>query len=393
MRHWRACLSLHSRVPAPLPLQDKVLRGCEMRVRARCGAILRALLGASLACASCAPTRPVGEDESAVPASKPDRRGGGMDDSVSADRGGGSPGGGGRGPGGRRGRGPGLGCSYYPGAPAEDQDADLEIATYDASLGFPLWRGGKRRLFCHARFGLRQHSGDVVMPETGNPLPDELYSVSVGLGYSQVFDQKEMLSVMLNAGSASDAPFGSVNETTLGAMAFYRLPVRERDAWMFFLVYSNTSALTQMVFPGVVYFWHPNDRLRMQIGLPFLGLGWTPNDRWSLEMSVNPAPGVNACVSFSPNRRLHLYATYGFHTKGYLLEDRSDETERLFAMEERVELGCRAPLGAKSSFSVAVGYAFDRFYFEGENLWDTKDNRIDIEDGMYFTARVSMKTR
>jgi len=42
-------------------------------------------------------------------------------------------------------------------------------------------------------------------------------------------------------------------------------------------------------------------------------------------------------------------------------------------------------------FELAGGYAFDRFYFEGENYSDRHDNRIDVGAGPFVSARLNVR--
>ena len=43
------------------------------------------------------------------------------------------------------------------------------------------------------------------------------------------------------------------------------------------------------------------------------------------------------------------------------------------------------------SLELSGGWAFDRFYFEGEDYDDRDDNRIDVESGPFGKAMVSVR--
>jgi len=42
-------------------------------------------------------------------------------------------------------------------------------------------------------------------------------------------------------------------------------------------------------------------------------------------------------------------------------------------------------------FELSGGYAFDRFYFEGESYKHRNENRIDIHDGPFVVGKIMLR--
>jgi hypothetical protein len=285
---------------------------------------------------------------------------------------------------------PGVSVRRYSRESVEGGASDVDVTDWKASMGFPLWRGKGQALIANVKYGLHAADGDVVLPDTGRPLPETLEDVSLGLTYYRMIDPRRSFAAVLSVGSASDKPFEGPDETAVRFFTFYRKPARDKNSWLLVLIYLNNSALgSNLVFPGFAYNWRPSDEFRMTIGMPFVSALWTPGERWSIRLSANPSPGANAGVDYRATSRLRCYAQYGVGTTGYFLADRTAEDDRFFNYEQRVEVGCRIRLSGKVVLRLGVGYAYDRRYFEGESLWENHD-RVDLGDATYAAARIGM---
>ncbi len=70
--------------------------------------------------------------------------------------------------------------------------------------------------------------------------------------------------------------------------------------------------------------------------------------------------------------------------------DRPNRGDQLFYYEKRLTTGARFDL-RHVELELSGGYAFDRFFFEGENYSDCHDNRLDIGAGPFVAVRVSIR--
>jgi len=64
--------------------------------------------------------------------------------------------------------------------------------------------------------------------------------------------------------------------------------------------------------------------------------------------------------------------------------------DKIFYYEKRLTAGVRFDL-RHVGFEVYGGWAFDRFYYEGERYGERHDNRIDVGDGPFIVGKVSVR--
>src|SRR6266852_8307246 len=96
-------------------------------------------------------------------------------------------------------------------------------------------------------------------------------------------------------GSASDEPFASLDEVTVRATAFLRVPQGARNAWLFTLNYSNYSEyFAGLPIPGIHYVHSPSDRFTLVLGFPFNMLEWRPLEKLTVQLIYQPVRTVKA---------------------------------------------------------------------------------------------------
>ena len=82
---------------------------------------------------------------------------------------------------------------------------------------------------------------------------------------------------------------------------------------------------------------------------------------------------------------LRAYVEYQWDSDHFYRADRGDKKDKLFYREMRAYAGMRFDLRHIGS-EVTGGYAFNRFYFEGEGYQDRHDNRIAIGDAWFIVG-------
>src|SRR5215470_6795056 len=70
--------------------------------------------------------------------------------------------------------------------------------------------------------------------------------------------------------------------------------------------------------------------------------------------------------------------------------DRDDKADKIFYREMRLYAGIRFDL-KHIDFEVSGGWAFNRFYFEGEGYSDRHDNRIDVGDAPFIVGKMNLR--
>jgi hypothetical protein len=153
---------------------------------------------------------------------------------------------------------------------------------------------------------------------------------------------------------------------------------------MFSLMYSPVGNVAFPI-PGIAYSWEPSEDLRVNLGIPFT-VKWTPVEDLELQFAYIPVTNVNARATYRVADGVKLYGGFQWLNEAYFLADRAERKERFLAFEKRLVAGLRWDIGTHLALDLNGGYAFDRFYGEGESQFSDLDDRVDIRPGAFLEA-------
>jgi hypothetical protein len=273
--------------------------------------------------------------------------------------------------------------TWFPEASVANQPTDLSAVRQDFRWTCPVWKDDSQMFGLTATVRNVLTNTGAVLPATGQPFPDDLWDVRFGFTYKYLFANGWITGASVDFGSASDRPFSSVNVLTGSFSTFLRIPVGEHNAWLFTLAYSPTGELNFPV-PGVAFYWQPSDSFNATIGVPFKVV-WRPLEDVMLEASYMPLTTVTAKAAWRVWGGVSVYVAYNRGNESYFLADRTDDQERFFYYDQRVTGGVKMQFGRHLTVDLSSGYAFDRFYFEGDTYSDRDQNRIDIGNGAFLS--------
>jgi hypothetical protein len=130
--------------------------------------------------------------------------------------------------------------------------------------------------------------------------------------------------------------------------------------------------------------------LSVLVGLPFTSVRYKPLEALTLEATYIPIRRVRARATYEVARPFRVWVGFDWAHDIYFRADREDDDDELVYYEKRVLAGARFDL-RHVGFELSGGYAFDRFWYEGERYSDRDDNRIDVRSGPFVSARVSVR--
>ncbi len=279
----------------------------------------------------------------------------------------------------------GYQAAFYPDQHVEKQHTDFGFIQNGFSLLVPLKQDSDDEL----SFSVNTRHKNF---NTRALFPGELWDISFGPTYRHLFAGGLLGGANVSIGSASDEPFHSEEETVVRATGFFRLKSGERNAWLFFLTYSNNREfLNGVPFPGIAYWYEPSGRLLTVVGIPFISVRARPLDDLTLSFSYFPVRSVSARASYRLFGGLRAYLEFNWRNEQHYLVDRLVDDYRLFYYEKQLSAGLRFAPHRLVAINLSGGYAFDRFYFEGEDYDDRYQDRIDIEDGPFGAFRVDVR--
>jgi hypothetical protein len=284
--------------------------------------------------------------------------------------------------------------TYYPNERVRQQGTELKIFEERVGLSFPIWQNATDELSFSGSVRYQDlDTGDnpAILPGAQVPLPGDLWEIKFGPTYRHKFDNGWIAGLNVSVGSSSNRPFHSMDEVTARATAFLRVPQGERNAWIFTLNYTNYSEyFSGFPVPGIDFLYSPNDNFTLLLGFPFTSLEWKPFEKLTLQITYIPVRTVIAKVTYEIFRPLRVYAGFDWDDDWYLRANRHDTGDRLFYYEKRLTGGIRFDL-RHVGFEVSGGYAFDRFYFEGDRYRDRNDSRIDIRSGPFVIGKIGVR--
>jgi hypothetical protein len=279
--------------------------------------------------------------------------------------------------------------TWLPDESVRGQPTHFGLVDQDASVRFPFWQCDNDEISGTARVRWQAIHTGAILPNTGQPFPDDLWDVRFGAAYRHLFDNGWIAGGGFSFGSASNEPFHSVNELTVGVNAFLRIPSGEHNAWLFSLSYSPTAELNFPI-PGVAYMWVPSDQLRLNIGLPFT-VWYRPIDDLTLDFSYMLLTTIHARATYRVCQPVRVYLGFDWSNESWFIVPRPDDKDRLFYYEKRLSVGAQTNLGRTFLFDVSTGWVFDRFYFEGQHYSDRHFNRVDVNDAPLLSFQAQLR--
>lgn len=289
------------------------------------------------------------------------------------------------GPGGDRS--PVFGGAYIiPERRIDNVPGTLEDRGFRVRLGYPL------RVYDNGIWlGLAnvQHANlrtSVVLPDSGIPLPNKLWNISVGTMRIWELDNGWQGGASLNIGSAGDQPFGEFRDLNLTALGFLTVPAGQRDAWNFSIFYSPVSQVNFPI-PGIAYVYRPSPRFEASIGIP-ASFRYRPNAAFTLSGSYTPLTNVMLEARQDLGFKWSVFGRYQIVNDTYWLEQRLIDDEQLFIFDQRILLGLDRKIGAGFRLELAAFYVFDRRIFQAEGFADSRRDELRIEPGPGYSARL-----
>ena len=282
-----------------------------------------------------------------------------------------------------------YGATWFPTVPVQGQPANFEMLTESLSFTHPLWTDSLDALSLSGGVRNSLIDSEAVLPNTGQPIPDELWNISLGLRYARQLNDGWLASGGLSIGSASDHPFASIREMNVGVNSMLRVPQGDHNAWIFSLSYSPTSELNFPI-PGISFSYNPSPQFHANIGVPFQ-MTWRPTDDWQFQASYMLIRTVHVKSQYRIAERLSAVAAYDWSNEAYSLLDRPDLDDRFFIYDQRVSMGLQLAVATNVTASLSAGYVFDRFMYEGQSFSPNNSNAINLGAGPFTSLNLGAR--
>ena len=279
--------------------------------------------------------------------------------------------------------------AFYFDRDVGGRSSRMRFAEHRFAALVPIAQDERQELSLSASFDALDFDTDAILPDTRGVFPDHLWDIRVGGTYRRALTNGWIAGGHVSVGSPSDRPFAGADEVLVTATGLTRIPHGKRGAWLLMLHYANARDwLPHVPLPGVSYEYRASEGLLATLGVPFSSIRYSPIPALTFEGSYGLPRRVRTRVTYAVDERLKLYAGFDWTSRSYFRHDRADDGDRLTHYQKRVEAGVRMDITDKLRLDVTGGFAFDRFWFEGEDYGDRGDNRLDIGDGPLVAASV-----
>jgi hypothetical protein len=237
------------------------------------------------------------------------------------------------------------------------------------------------------RFGRLELDTTAILPDSRQPVPDQLWLVETGLTHIRPLARGGTAGGTFLFGSASDQPFAAARDLTLMAIAFWNTPAKnERDEWSMSLFYSPTSQLPYPL-PGLAYAWRPDDSFEAKIGVP-ASLEWRPDENWTISAAYFPLVNVNVEARRRLDDAWSFVAFYRTDTQIYFLADRALDDERFYVFDQRAAVGLERSLGGGFTVEALASWLFDRELFQGTNFTSGRTDVVEFDPGLGLSLQL-----
>ncbi len=282
--------------------------------------------------------------------------------------------------------------TFYPEQKVEDQNTTFTMTEQRVTLFAPLYQDTKDEWAVAGKVLYQNIDTQARFPEAGGLFPPELWDISAGISYRHKFDNGWTGGVALTVGSESDEPFNSIDEMYFRFVSLLRVPQGERNSWIFTLIYASDEQIfgQTLPIPGIAYAWVPSDKFTAVIGFPFSMIRYKPFENLTLDAEYYPFWTVRSRATWEIFQPLRAYVGFQWDSDHFYRADRDDKDDKIFYREMRLYAGIRFDL-RHIGFEVTGGWAFNRFYFEGEGYSDRHDNRIDVGSGPVIVGKINLR--
>ena len=277
-------------------------------------------------------------------------------------------------------------ATWFPTVPVQGQSANFEMLAESLSFTRPLWTDSLDALSLSGGVRNSLIDSEAVLPNTGQPIPDALWNVNLGLRYARQLNDGWVTSGGLSIGSASDHPFASIREMNVGVNSMLLVPQGDHNAWIFSLSYAPTSELNFPI-PGIAFSYNPSPQFHANIGVPFQ-MTWRPTDDWQFQASYMLIRTIHVKAQYRIAQRLSAVAAYDWSNEAYSLLDRPDLDDRFFIYDQRASMGLQLAVATNVTASLSAGFVFDRFMYEGQSFSPNNSNAINLGAGPFTSLNL-----
>lgn len=260
-----------------------------------------------------------------------------------------------------------------------NQNKENAVRLYNVSLKVPLVATEKWTGSFHGDLeGYDLGRPDLTIGEHNVRVGSDLRAQSLGFGLSRHPGDGRWTNYFGSYRSSSDEPYGSSRDTWVEHAFFHAFKPNGTYQWVTGFNYSkNRGFLNDQLIPILGVAYKPYSDLTVITGFPFFYFDMNIENYIRAQLTLTPV-GLNAEFSHKINDDLSIRLRSGIATRSYLHHNRVEDKERFFVNSKYIDISFRRVLSAKTQYGLALGYSFDREFYEGEQAFRPQGARTTI---------------
>ncbi|MAV90991.1 MAG: hypothetical protein CL676_06190 [Bdellovibrionaceae bacterium] len=264
------------------------------------------------------------------------------------------------------------------------------LVNYDGNLNINFYKGEKTIWFFSAK-GDHLDTGleNLIIGPDSTQVDGRLKNESFGLGFRQYYSDESTLVTSIDYGSASDKPFGEPRNSTVSANVAYAFSPGSESQWILFINYSNNRPfLNNIPIPAFAYVYRPSKSFSVTLGIPFVFMSYADPPKTMFRLFLSPS-SAGYDYGIGIKGPLQIFNNFTYQVRSYMHENRINDDDRLIFEEKTVSLGIRSPVARGLSLSFSGGLAFDRFYYEGEGMFEESGVQQRLKNDIFIKGKMT----
>ena len=292
--------------------------------------------------------------------------------------------------------------AVYGGESVGGQQSDMSWSEYHLRGSVPITQNNDFEWLLDTNVAAKDIATTAVLPDADAGFPECLWDVSLSSVTRKRLKEGRIVGTHVTVGSPSDRPFATGDEISVNAAGSLQIPWSGlffgNAYYLLTLNYSNDRDFLQHVpLPGFGVVQAGSSRAPytdvLMFGVPFSMVALGSNQRHDpiLKASYMLFREVHARFTLPVHDQVGLYASFDWDHEAYFRHDREDSDDRLFYYEKRVAGGVKWRPHENLSLDFSVGWAYDRFWFEGEDYGDRGHDQLRIGDGLFAKGTLALQ--
>lgn len=261
-----------------------------------------------------------------------------------------------------------------------NENKENPVRLYNLNLKVPIVASKKWTGSFHADLeGYDLGRPDLTIGKDEVRVGSDLRAQSLGFGLSHHPSDGHWINYFGSYRSASDEPYLAGRDTWVEHSLIYALKPKGAYQWVMGLNYSkNRGYWNGEVLPILGVSYKPYTDLSIVMGFPFFYIDMNIKNYIRAQLTLTPV-GLNTEFSHKIKDDLSVRLRSGIATRSYLHYNRTEDDKRFFVNSKYIDISFRRALSEKTQYGLALGYSFDREFYEGEQAFRPQGSRSTID--------------